>query len=300
MKNYWIDVIDGFLLEKSINEWVCLNTIKTYQSVFNTLLNYEYIDFYELSSFNNKNIMRFLWEALIKNKWSSHTYNRYRKNIKVFCDYLIFNWLLNENPIDWIKERKVWKNLPKFLSTKQIKELERSINMAYPCENFMSIRNNTIMYFYLLSGLRLQELVNLKLEDINFTDRLIKINNWKWNKDRIIPLIDILYSKLLPYKVARKYNNDIRSNILFPTRFWNCLQHRDIYVIFDKVKSRLDFRLTPHMLRHTFATELVRKNVNIYNVSRILGHSNLKTTQIYLWLDMWELNINLNKAKLFS
>ncbi|MDR3150426.1 MAG: site-specific integrase [Candidatus Peribacteria bacterium] len=84
-----------------------------------------------------------------------------------------------------------------------------------------------------------------------------------------MPLVNDLCKILISYLEKRK-DYFLNSNILFPTAFGNNMQHRYIYEIFYKVRSKLDFKFTPHTLRHTFATECVRKNINIYNISRIL------------------------------
>jgi len=299
MKNYDNLLIDSFLFEKSINEWLSPGTIKNYTTMFNLLCNNPYININKSNTFTEINFKRLLWDYLTKLNWGSHTYNKYRKNIKIYCDYLVKEKFLTINPIKDIKVRKTWKTIPKYLNTKQIIQVKRLIEQEFSCDDYITTRNKTILYFYLFSWLRLYELINLKLDDIDFINQTIKINKWKWNKDRLIPLIHKLWDKLLPY-LQKKKSSKINTNILFPTRFKWYMQHRDIYNILNKIKPYLNYNLTPHMFRHTFATELVRKNINIYNVSRILWHSDLKTTQIYLWLDLQAVNISLNEAVLFS
>lgn len=78
------------------------------------------------------------------------------------------------------------------------------------------------------------------------------------------------------------------------------MQKRDIYKIFLKIKNNLSFDFTPHMLRHTFATELIRKDVDIYKVSKVLWHSNIKTTQIYTWLTVKDVSEKLQQINLYK
>jgi site-specific recombinase XerD len=299
MKSYWIDLIDDFLYEKFVNEWLSLHTIKTYTTVFNLFILSPLFSFNDFNLFNEYNFKKFLWDNLIKNKWSSWSYNCFRKNLKVFCNYLIKKWKIKENPLNDIKPRKTEKCLPKYLNTEQIRELKKVIDNTFTRDTFLDVRNKTILYFYLFSWLRLSELINLKIEDINFEENTIKVNKWKWKKDRLVPLINILYKKLVFYFKIRKVYW-LKTNILFPTFSFNFpLLPRDIYYIFDKIKTKLSFYLTPHMLRHTFATELVRKNANFYDVSRSLWHSKLSTTQIYVWLDVKAMCESFNKLSLF-
>lgn len=299
MKYYWIDFIDDFLYEKSINQWLSDESIKSYQSVFNSLFLTPYLNLEDLTTFTEMNFKRYLWDSFLKNKWSSHTYNRYRKNLKCFCDYLVRNRLINENPLKNIPIKKNWKNLPKALNTKQVKELFNVIDKIFSNIDFISKRNKAIMCFYIYTWCRLKELINLKTSDIDFIKWTIRINKGKWNKDRIIPLTHKLSDILINYLLKKKKSRLI-TEILFPTRFWWTLQHRDIYNIVWKIKNNLSFSFTPHMLRHTFATELVRKNINLYNISKVLWHSSIKTTQIYLWLDVEEIRSDLNNISLYN
>ncbi len=299
MTYYWIDIIDDFLIEKEVNEWLSLSTIKIYNTMFNLLCDNPFVNISDLSTFTEINFKKLLWNSLIKNKWCSHTYNKYRKNYRVFCKYLVTNWFLEFNPLANIKIRKVLKSFPKYLTTKQIIHVQKLININFSDSDFMTLRNKTILFFYMYTWLRLYELINLKMSDIDFIHQTIKITNWKWWKDRLVPMIYQLSDLLIPYLIKLK-NSKIKTNIVFPTRFGWLMQHRDVYNILNKIKSQLDFHLTPHMFRHTFATELVRKNINIYNISRILWHSDLKTTQIYLWLDIDSVTVSLNKSHIFN
>lgn len=300
MKYYWLDYVDDFLYEKSVNQGLSSETIRTFIPVFNSLFANPYINIYDFKTFTEINFKRLLWDLLTKNNWSSHTYNRYRKNLKIFCDYLLKKWFIKEkhNPLKNILVRKTDKRLPKYLTSSQVYQLKKAIDETYNTHNFLALRNKAILYFYLYTWCRLNELVNLKFTDLNFQNWTIRINKWKWNKDRLVPLVFLLSDLIIAFEI-KKRKIWIKTDILFPSKFRCPLRHRDIYEILNKVKSKLDFHLTPHMFRHTFATELVRKNINLYNISKILWHSNVKTTEIYLWLDLSNLKTNLEKVGLY-
>ena len=301
MKYYWIDVIDEFLIEKSGNEWLSFKTIETYTSTFNILLTCNYIDPTNLETFSELNFKKFLLESLNRFKWSSYTYNQRRKNIKIFCDYLIRRNLLNENPFKNISVRKEEKPLPKYLNSTQIRELLSVIESEFKADDFLTLRNKTIFYFFLYTGLRLSELTSLRIQDINLLDYQISVVKGKWNKDRQVPLLDCLQVKLITYlNLHRKYFWSCKCELLFPTKNGFIFRKRDMVYLFSKIQKKISFKLTPHMLRHTFATELVRKDINLYKISRILGHSNTKTTQVYLWLDTRDLRNDLNAKLLFQ
>lgn len=299
MKYYWIDFIDSFLFEKSINEGLSLKTIEGYKTSFNLLFLNKYVDVENFTTYTEMNFKYMLWEAFLKNNWSSNTYNRYRKELKVFCDYLLKNNHIEKNPFDNIEPRKVKKNLPKALNVKQVKELINRIEEIYENNDFLSLRNKTIMYCYIYTWCRLSEILKLKISEIDFINKIIRINQGKGNKDRIVPLTNELSDILIKY-LLKKRNSRIFWDLLFTTKNWFELTKKDIYRIVKKIKENLSFDFTPHILRHTFATELVRKDIDIYKVSKVLWHSNVKTTQIYMGLTIKDVSDQLQNISLYK
>lgn len=110
MKYYWIDFIDNFLFEKSVNEWLSPKTLECYNTSLNLLCLNKYIDVEKFETYTEINFKRLLWEMCVNNNWSSNTYNRYRKELKTFCDYLVKNNFLKNNPFENIEKRKIKKN----------------------------------------------------------------------------------------------------------------------------------------------------------------------------------------------
>lgn len=299
MKYYWIDFIDSFLYEKIVNEGLSPKTIEWYKTSFNLLFLNKYIDVEDFNTFTEINFKYMLWDAFLKNKWSSNTYNRYRKELKTFCDYLVKNNYIKVNPFDNIHKRKVKKNLPKALSIRQVNELLKNTEKKFFNNDFLTLRNKTIIYFYVYTGCRLSELINLKFDDLDFINKTIRINHWKWWKDRILPLSSLLSDLLIKYLIKKKKSRII-NDLVFPTIYWWILQKRDIYKVFSKIKEWLGFDFTPHILRHTYATELVRKEIDVYRISKVLWHSSVKTTQIYLWLTVKDVSNKIDNINLYK
>lgn len=299
MKYYWIDFIDSFLFEKTINEGLSLKTIEWYKTSFNLLFLNKYVDVENFATYTEMNFKYMLWDAFLKNNWSSNTYNRYRKELKVFCDYLVKNNYIEKNPFNNIEVRKVKKNLPKALNIKQVKELINRIEELFENNDFLSLRNKTIMYCYIYTWCRLSEILKLKNDEIDFINKIIRINQWKGSKDRIVPLTNELSDILIKYLLKKK-NSRIFWDLLFTTKNWFELTKKDVYRIVKKIKEKLSFDFTPHILRHTFATELVRKDIDIYKVSKVLWHANVKTTQIYMWLTVKDVSNKLEKISLYK
>lgn len=298
MKKYDNLFISDFLLEKEVNQGLSKKTILTYYTMFNYLLSNPYIDINNLKSFTKNNFVRFLWSLLIEKNWTSHTYNRNKKCAKVFCDYLVKEWYLENNPLNDIKDRKIDKSLPKVFSNNELDQIIRNINNIFNWEDFLSLRNKTLMMTYIYSWIRFSELVNLHITDINLDEWYIRINKWKWWKDRYVPLINKLYIFLKKYYDYRN-KMDFKKTYLFPTKYGNNLQYREVYKINKMLQKKLWFKITTHMFRHTFATELVKKNLNLYNISQILWHTKLDTTKVYLNFDTEKVRDSINLINLY-
>jgi len=302
MKKYSNIYIDDFMMEKEVSQWVWIRMIEAYQSVFNLFIQEStYIIATDLSTYTTQNFKRFLWDNLIARNWSSWTYNSYRKYLRAYCEYLKNEWFLDENPIDRISKRKVAIQLPKTLTKKETYELLQKLPKIFDIKTYIWKRNETIVYTYLFTWLRLSELINLNFKDLQIHEWYLKVIKWKWNKDRVVPLSRQLTMILAKYLVMRNKNfSQNTDSPLFPTAFWNHLQKRELRKIIVRIRAKISFYFTWHQLRHTFATELVRNNFDIFNISKILGHSKIDTTRIYLSVDTEKLKNQLDSITLFA
>lgn len=299
MKTYNIIYIDDFLIEKFVSQWIWDRMLEEYQTTFNLLIQDKNILPSDLSTYTTKNFKRFLWDNLLKKKWSNSTYNSYRKNLNSYCKYLLDEELIEVNPFDKIPKRKEPKQLPKTLTDKQTEELIKQLPKIFDKKTYPWYRNIVITYTFLLTWLRLSELTNLKIKDINIIESYIKVIKWKWNKQRIIPIQKELQKLLHDFNKFSKKEFDER-DYFFTTKNWKKLNSLDMKRIMYKIRFWITFHFTWHQLRHTYATWLVRNNFDIYNISQILWHSKIDTTKIYLSSDTNKLKKQLDKIKLFS
>lgn len=298
MKKFNSFIIDEFLIEKFVNEWLSPKSLECYFSFFKILLETNHLNVEDFNSYTSSAFKRFLGENLIEKNWSSWTYNSYRKYARVFCEYLVREEYIEENPIDKIKKRKEEKKLPKALSKEQVNELKVASLTAFDLNTFVWKRNNTFLHTFLYTWIRKSELLNLKIWDINLEEGYIKVVKGKWWKDRIVPIISSLERTLLSFMQAR-ISISSKEWYLFCSIRWNKLQDRDMRVIIDKLRKCTTFHFTWHSLRHTFATELVRNNFDIYNISQLLWHTKIETTKIYLSVDTHKIKNQLEEISMF-
>ncbi len=239
-----------------------------------TIKNYIYC----ISKFNNSKLKPkdYLFSLLKKNKSKSY--------FKINYSAIKFYYEIQNKKIDFYKEniklpKKEYK-LPKVISKKLIFEM---------IENTKNIKYKSIIILFYSSGIRLSELINLKFEDMNFKVNTLHIKLGKGNKDRIT----IFSAKLKKYlKIIKIEENQ---KLIFLSQRNKKYSPRTIQKIIDIAAKRvkINFKVTPHTLRHSFATHLLESGVDIRYIQELLGHSKLETTSIYTHVA----NNNLKKIK---
>ena len=214
--------------------------------------------------------------------------------IKSFFNYLIFEGYIKDSPISNIESPKQEKKLPKVLTEKEIKKLINSIDLNHD----FGQRNKTIIEILYGTGIRVSELINLKLSNIFFKENIIKVIG-KGNKERLVPLGEIASNEMKIYINNRnRLKIDSKSSdILFLNRYGRGLTRSMIFKIISDASKRigLDKKISPHTLRHSFATHLIKNGADLRTIQLILGHESITTTEIYTHLDTLHLEEVLKK-----
>jgi integrase/recombinase XerD len=181
-----------------------------------------------------------------------------------------FKKYLKSNIVDDIKTPKKSKSLPKILSKNEIKELFKATRFG---------RNRLMLQFMYGSGCRVSEVVKIKVEDINLKERTAMIRSGKGNKDRLIILSKEWIKGLKKYLKKKK----IKSEFVFSKKNGKNLSTDTVQRIVRESakKAGINKHVTPHCLRHSYATHLLEAGTNIRYIQSLLGHSSLNTTQIY-------------------
>lgn len=210
-----------------------------------------------------------------KNKTS--TLSRKISSLRSFYNFLINNNYLDNNPFILVKLPKKEKYLPRFFQYNELEQLLSIPNL----NTALGQRDKAILEVLYASGIRVSELINIKITDINGEE--IKVFG-KGSKERIVMIGDYARDSLdlylnNGYKTLNKKNN----SYLFLNSNGEKLTTRGIRYILDKIikQTSLDKKISPHMLRHTFATHLLNEGCDLLSVQELLGHENLSTTAIY-------------------
>jgi len=265
------------ILKKFENE---LNIIGYSQKTIETYLIYlnKFSEFIkkDLKEVNSDDIVNFLSYLKTKKNSGSATMNLVLSAIKHF-----YNEFLKQNILIDIKLPKKAKKIPMILTPKEIKDL---------IESTSNYRNRLIVEFIFSTGVRVSECVNMKVSDLNFDEYTGNVIAGKGNKDRIIILSKSWVNEYKKYLEER--NKKIKSEFLFCSDSGKALSVDTIqkFLKVSASKARITKKVSPHKLRHSFATSLLENDVNIRYIQQLLGHANLNTTQIYT-------KVNTNKLK---
>lgn len=273
--------IESFLKYLTQERRYSKKTIEAYQEDLKTY--YLFLDEKKISyqKITNDEIRRFL-KYLNSKKYSKNTISRLLSTLRHYYNYLITQKIVFKNPFKVIRNPKKDKRMPNFL---QYDELEKIINSIELTDEF-NIRNRLIIELLYATGLRVSELSNLKIADFNFKTKEIRVIG-KGSKERIVFFGEYANEVLLLYlKEARPKLSKQSNEYLLLNKNGTKLSTRGIELVIEKVIKELSIKhhISPHTLRHTFATDLLNNGADLKSVQELLGHSSLSTTQIYTHL----------------
>ncbi|RKY89045.1 tyrosine recombinase XerD [candidate division KSB1 bacterium] len=229
----------------------------------------------------DRNTIRGYIYLLSSKRLSNRSISRKISCLRVFFRFLVKENMIDINPAATIGIPKIKKTLPEVLSVEQINKGIDEIEETTPVD----IRDKSILELFYISGIRLRELVNLNLMDINFFNKTIKVMG-KGSKERIIPVGNTGLKAIKKYLSATgRYNpgNFYKKEPLFKGRTGKRISVRTVQRVVEKRFANIAEKLKvhPHILRHSFATHLLERGADLKTVKELLGHENLSTTQIY-------------------
>ena len=232
-----------------------------------------------------RNWITYLFESGI----TSRTINRKISSLKSFFKFLEFSNLISVNPTLKIISLKNSKKLPSIVE--QV-DLDQLLDQKYFKNGFVGERDSLIIEFFYLTGLRLSELIEIKVNNIDFKNCSLKVIG-KGNKERIVPLSFNLISKIdlliKNYNIKDHLFSNSSNEKLYPKKVYRIVNY---YIgLVSSVKKR-----SPHVLRHSFATHMLNNGADINAIKEILGHSSLSATQIYTHNTVEKLKSVYNQA----
>lgn len=257
------------------------HTIKNYEidiMEFNRYLKQEMIDYTSVDYDFIKGYLVYMYDK----KLSRNSIARKLSSLRSFYKYLYNNNIVKTNPFKYVKTPKKEKKLPKYLGVEELEIIFKTPDITIP----LGQRDKLILEILYATGIRVSELVNIKIGDIDFNKKEIKING-KGNKERIAEFGDYCLDAIDLFiengrNILLSKHNKVCEYLIINEK-GNKITTRGVEKIIDNIikKAALKKKVTPHMLRHTFATHLLNEGCDILTVKELLGHESLESTQVY-------------------
>lgn len=271
-------------------------TIRRYKQVINNFSKTAGIT--EVEDITETRVKDFFIWGRTRRDWGTNTFICYHKTLAVFFRWCIKNGYLETNYAEDIETPRLERRIPPKLTKQEASKLLEVV-CNYPYDyRFLKYRNHAIFATFVLAGLRKKELLNLKLSDIDLENMTIFVRQGKGSKDRIVPVCYKLTEILKSYLVERKrlaktcpeFFASLNRNIGFT--------ETGLKRLVAKMQNVSKIKFTVHKLRHTFATLMLEGGCDIYSLSKMLGHNDIKTTTIYLAASTEHLRSQITKHPL--
>ncbi|MCI6716561.1 MAG: site-specific tyrosine recombinase XerD [Bacilli bacterium] len=273
------------------------NTIESYGS---DVLNYLYYlqnvkGITNLQNVTTEDVKNYL-AYLKKMGYSPSSSSRALSTLKSFHKFLVLEHYIKHNPTLSISTPKIDKKLPNVLSVEEVMILLNSLNDDTP----YNARNRAMIEVMYGTGLRVSELVNLKLNELHLTSKMISTTG-KGSKERIVPINDYASKVLRDYIVKYRpelVKNGKDNNFIFLNNQGQPLSRQSFFLILKRLAkdAGIEKEISPHTLRHSFATHLLEAGTDLRYIQEMLGHENISTTQIYTHLSKQKIKSVYNSA----
>ncbi len=279
-----IDDFQNYLeVEKNVSEHTKMAYVADVNEFARFLINNNFIKKQdEVIDIKPENIRQYL-SCLYLQKIKKVTVNRKVASLRAFYKYVLRTGKINNNPSEMIQTLKTEKYMPNFLSVDEMLELLKAQNDS----SSSGLRSRAILEMFYSCGLRLSELAGLDLNDIDFSQRLVKVRG-KGRKERIVPVGGPALEAVAEYlqktsELRKNKNEDVFKKPLFLNTHGKRISTRSIARIVDEAISRsgIGRKISPHALRHSFATHLLNAGADLRSIQELLGHESLSTTQKY-------------------
>lgn len=234
-------------------------------------------------SITEETIQQFIYS--ISKQLNGRSQARIISGLKSFFNYLVFEDHRSDNPLELIESPKIGRQLPDTLAVEEIDALISAIDLT----SNEGERNRAMLETLYGCGLRVSELVSLKISDLFFEEGFLKITG-KGNKQRFVPIGELTQKYIQLYKENVRNHVSVKKgfeDILFLNRRGGQLTRAMIFTIIKDLATKINLNKTisPHTLRHSFATHLLENGADLRSIQLMLGHESITTTEIYVHLD---------------
>ncbi|WP_067146361.1 site-specific tyrosine recombinase XerD [Pseudotamlana agarivorans] len=281
----WQQALKDYQLYLTIERGLSKNSIDNYVLDVKKLITYLEINKLSVTplAISSDTIQQFIYESA--KHINARSQSRLISGLRSFFSYLIFEDYIKINPLELIESPKIGRKLPDTLSEEEIDAIIKAIDLSKP----EGERNRAMLETLYGCGLRVSELINLKLSDLFFEEGFIKVTG-KGDKQRFVPIVDITQKYINIYRKEIRTHLNIQAGFedtLFLNRRGKQLTRAMVFTIIKQLVEKIGLKKTvsPHTFRHSFATHLLQNNADLRSIQLMLGHESITTTEIYVHLD---------------
>lgn len=295
----WLDALNDYKYYLRIERGLSVNSINNYE--YDVIKLIKHLNEHEIdsdpSAISYEQLQEFIYKA--SKNLNARSQSRLISGLRSFFSYLVFEDYRDTNPLDHIESPKIGRKLPDTLSIREIDQLIAAIDLS-KSYNGVAIgeRNRTILETLYSCGLRVSELIDLKLSDLYFDEGFIKVTG-KGDKQRFVPIENNTQHYInLWLEVRRHMTIDAKFNdTLFLNNRGKALTRAMIFTIIKDLAKTINLNKTisPHTFRHSFATHLLENGADLRAIQLMLGHESITTTEIYMHVDRSHLKAVLLK-----
>jgi len=271
-----LGLIESFIEKLTVNDGLSQNTTLAYKR---DVLDFQKFLAAHKCAVSAEAVRKYL-ETMSQNNLSERTQARRLSALKHFFKFALERSFIETDPTQGVEMPKLPKTLPKALS---MKDMQALLELDADLETPDALRQRTIIEVLYSTGIRVTELAGLKLSDVEVDPAPSLRVTGKGDKQRIVPLSSKAFLTLKTYleKARPQFDSTDQTKWLFPSRQGRPLTRQRLFQIVRFAGERVGLDLSPHQLRHTFATHLLENDADLRSVQMMLGHSDLSTTQVY-------------------
>jgi integrase/recombinase XerD len=271
-----IDVVERFMNYLTVEKGLSTNTLDAYRRDIPKVSKFLQESGTAITSFRKSDLVSFI-DHLRNSGNQATTLSRNIAALRGFCKFMLMEGIIMEDPIENLSTPKGWKRIPKVIGTEEVSSL---INK--PGGGNYSLRDRAMLELLYSSGLRASEVINIKVGDINFEAGFITITG-KGSKERVVPINEAALTTI------KKYIEESRpellkkkiSQFLFLAKGGKPMTRQRLWQLIKKYSTELSINISPHTLRHCFASHLLDGGADLRALQKMLGHTDIATTQIY-------------------
>lgn len=271
-----IDIVEKFLNYLTVEKGLSPNTLEAYNRDLKKFTKHLEENGQKLQRFNRNDIVSFI-SSLRDNGNQTATLARNISTLRSFSRFLLLEGILKEDPVENLSTLKGWKRIPRIIGTEEV-----SILLTTPEGKKLSLRDRAMLEIIYSSGLRASEVINIKLEDINFEAGFITVVG-KGSKERIVPISHVTLGTLQLYIEGSRPEilGKRTSPYLFLAKGGKPMTRQRLWQLTKTYSKDLSIELSPHTLRHCFASHMLDNGADLRALQKMLGHTDISTTQIY-------------------